>query len=70
MSARPGPRGGYRVSGIPTAIAVALRRCSNLKRRKTKENCRRVCSSKSSGHAHEEVIGSISGRGAPFRAVV
>ncbi len=39
MSARPGPRGGYRVSGIPTAIAVALRRCSNLKRRKTKENC-------------------------------
>jgi hypothetical protein len=22
MSARPGPRGGYRVSGIPTAISL------------------------------------------------
>ena len=24
MSARPGPRGGYRVSGIPTAISLTL----------------------------------------------
>jgi hypothetical protein len=28
MSARPGPRGGYRVSGIPTAIVLAARSLS------------------------------------------
>ena len=28
MSARPGPRGGYHVSGIPTAISLTLLGCS------------------------------------------
>jgi hypothetical protein len=30
MSARPGPRGGYRVSGIPTAIVLTPWTCSRI----------------------------------------